>query len=381
MTWTDGEAVTDHRRARRRATWLLLWPLAGLAALIGALLLWPRIAPVPMDGLQVSRVCGEDVNCVGRELRRIVARTDPRTALRIATELVRQPAFASEGHPFAHEIGYATASKYATLGEQLQACGDTLGSGCYHGVLMLYIGRPENAHADLSAVCAGYRGQGPPAMYTDCVHGIGHGLMMRALMAAPGPGGWPQLREALRGCEGMRQAGETERFFCTGGVFMEYRVAATMKAFHYPTPPTYRSGDPAWPCTQVQGVERTACYSYQGTLIALRSRTAAAAFAVCAHAGGVAAQACASSISRDRVTGTLAVDRPYVQRLCPQAADPALRHTCYTDAARYYLYLNRDLPGALSMCAASGAREQSACEVVIRHDAEAEYQIGRAAPL
>lgn len=370
---------SDAPRTPRR--FWLVWPLLAVAVLIGALLLWPRIAPVPSDGAQVVRVCGEDVNCAGRELHRIVARTDPRTALRVATELTREPAFASEGHPLAHEIGYATAEKYATLAEQLQACGDTLGSGCYHGVLMLFIGKPENAHADLAGVCAPYRTQGPRAMYTDCVHGIGHGLMMRALMGTAGPGGWPQIDAALDGCRRMQQSGDTEQFFCTGGVFMEYRVAATMKAFHYPTPPTYRSDDPAWPCPQVHGVERVACYSYQGTLIALKSRTPAVAFAVCARAGGEAAQACASSISRDRVTGTLSVDRPYVQQLCPQAADPALRHTCYTDAARYYLYLNRDLAGALGMCAASGAVERAACETVIRHDAQAEYGIGAAAPL
>ncbi|GHF37482.1 hypothetical protein GCM10017781_12720 [Deinococcus metalli] len=368
-------------RAWPRPPRWLLWPLGAVAVMLGVLLAAPRPAPVPLTADGVVTACGEDATCAGHALRRIVARTDPRTALQVATALTAHPAFASEGHPFAHEIGYATAEKYPTLGEQLQACGDTLGSGCYHGVLMLYIGKPENARADLAAVCAPYKGKGAPAMYTDCVHGIGHGLMMRALMGKAGAGGWPEIEQALAGCGRMTGAGETEQFFCTGGVFMEYRVAATMKAFHYPTPPTYAADDPAWPCTHVQGVSRVACYSYQGTLIALKSPTVAAAFATCAVAGGEAAQACASSISRDRVTGSLDLDRPYVKRLCPQAADPALRQTCYTDAARYYLYLNRDLPGALSMCAAAEPADRAACGTVVRRDAQAEYRIGRAAPL
>lgn len=360
---------------------MLLGVLTLAAAALALLLAGPKLIPVPLDAPGIEAECHADATCAGAALRRVVARTDPRTALRVAQDLTRLPAFASEGHPLAHEIGYATAAKYPTLARQLQACGDALGSGCYHGVLMLFIGRPENAGADLAGVCAPYRSQGPRAMYTDCVHGIGHGLMMRALMEQAGPGGWTQIREALNGCGRIQGAGDTERFFCTGGVFMEYRVAATMKAFHYPTPPTYRDADPAWPCDQVQGVDRVACYSYQGTLIAMKVPTPAAAFAICADAGGQAAQACASSISRDRVTGQLNVDRPYVQHLCPQAADPALRQTCYTDAARYYLYLNRDLTGALGMCAAATEDARGSCAAFVRQEAADEYGVKQARKL
>ncbi|ACO45506.1 hypothetical protein DEDE109153_04535 [Deinococcus deserti] len=355
----------------------LAWQLPLLIALFGALiwLLWPQVRFYTAPENRMARICRNDVKCINKKLQELVASRGPKEALRVAVHLSNIEPLADHGHTFAHEVGYATYKKYPTLSEQIQACDDTLGSGCYHGVMMLFISKPGNADADLSKTCAPFAGKKPHAMYTDCVHGIGHGLMMQALMLKGKDAGWKEIQAALKGCRRIRSADSTEYSFCSGGVFMEYRVAATMNTFHYPNPPRYPKNDVHWPCSKVSGVARISCYSYQGTLIALEAPSLAAAFKVCAEAGGEAARQCASSIGRDRVTGDLHLDTKRTTEICGAAAHPDLRETCFIDSAQYYLYLDRNIRGALRMCRLPGIVNIKKCEKTVRDAAKKEYSL------
>src|ERR1700736_3922743 len=91
------------------------------------------------------------------------------------------PSLVLLGHPLAHALGYSVRSTPATATRLLSECDDRYQSGCYHGILQRYfdarMGVPL-AQSVLLAPCDGLRGTREQFRLFDCLHGVGHGLMM-----------------------------------------------------------------------------------------------------------------------------------------------------------------------------------------------------------
>ena len=96
-------------------------------------------------------------------------------------------------------------------------CRDDWQSGCYHGVLEAYfLSQPTVGQAQVAAVCNGQiKADEKLILKFQCVHGLGHGLMMYLDHNLP---------KALQYCD--YQAADWDRQSCYGGVFMENIIYA-----------------------------------------------------------------------------------------------------------------------------------------------------------
>src|SRR6185295_8507310 len=86
---------------------------------------------------------------------------------------------------------------------------------------------------------------------SQCLHGIGHGIMAWSGYALP---------DALRHCDAL----EPGRQPCYTGVFME-NIVGSLDSHHsgQPAGSRYLSNDPQYPCTIVDDKHKESCYLLQ----------------------------------------------------------------------------------------------------------------------
>jgi len=123
-----------------------------------------------------------------------------------------------EGHVLTHMVGIRGFPLAETADEAFAACTPIHQSGCYHGVIQAYFGRLQATDGSealtterLDGLCAEYRGEGGDRwLLFQCVHGMGHGVMLVHDNHLP---------RALESCDLLTSSSEREG--CYGGAFME----------------------------------------------------------------------------------------------------------------------------------------------------------------
>ncbi len=357
-----------------------IWWVVVIVAVAAGLGIWAMAARQSTGGFssgnseadaaarQVLIRCQNDEACQIKELHAVTEQQSPAVAL-LALDVMasRNPNVEKESHVLAHEIGYATYDKFKTLPERLSACRDNAASGCFHGVMMKTIGsdgvpsRKVVAHA-----CDEVKPK--QTLYFQCLHGLGHGVMMGHILTAKGTPGIDVIRGSLADCD----AGPTwyEQQSCYAGAFMEYLVAASYQIFHYPVQPKYKANDVHWPCDAIDTKYVQACYQFQGRYILdAKKWDFPAAFKECNNAPDAGKYECASNIGRD-ILGT--PDRghfSYVVNACNQTVNDFQRGACITGAGRYIMNYNADLGMALDFCVAAHGAGERECVEAVKNDA------------
>ena len=113
------------------------------------------------------------------------------------------PAVEASCHPIAHTIGAGALRRFhGDVGRAFADGAATCGSGYYHGLLEWKLaGLSEEEVPGLArTVCKDTRAGASQFIYYQCVHGLGHGLMLDL-------------------CHGL--ATDFDQVSCSGGVFME----------------------------------------------------------------------------------------------------------------------------------------------------------------
>lgn len=119
------------------------------------------------------------------------------------------------GHDYSHVVGINAWRPGQDLGDAYTQCTELFQSGCYHGVVQVYLSAKGVDSTTVAELCDGI-----PAARTDlflrfqCVHGLGHGMVMFHQAHLP---------QALSGCDLLRTA--WDRDSCYGGAFMEFILA------------------------------------------------------------------------------------------------------------------------------------------------------------
>ena len=235
--------------ATRRALYLVLAGLA-LAVVVGAFLLSrtplagpenvsapaPRAASGSTAAFDSARVatsafeaCGrkagaDETSCYEERLVGVVRDAGIGAAMGALRELGRLDRdVAAHGHVYAHAIGIAGYDSGGELAETFASCSEIYQSGCYHGVIQAYFQEVEDPAAEsVNRLCSAYGGPaGDRWLLFQCVHGMGHGLMLYYAHDLP---------RALAGCDLLRD--DWDRESCYGGAFMENIVNAV--APHHP---------------------------------------------------------------------------------------------------------------------------------------------------
>jgi hypothetical protein len=256
------------------------------------------------------------------------------------------------GHPLAHALGYAVRSTPTTATRLLSECDDRYQSGCYHGILQRYfdarIGLPL-AQSVLLAPCDGLRGTREQFRLFDCLHGVGHGLMMYHRYDA---------NASLKDCD--RLASDWDQRSCYSGVFMENNMGARLQMFadeqlgmhrhSMPGPSVvlFKPNDLNYPCDATPARYRRECYELQADLIlpAVKHdyRKAGAA---CDGAGTPdLVRECYLGLGRN-ASGAAAFQYAGIRKRCDQVSSAGVPF-CYEGAVRHLALLGR--------CRASGGR-------------------------
>ena len=284
--------------------------------------------------------------CFRQAFGNLAYRDGPQKALAVlASDDSRIAGVHADCHQISHWIGHAGLAYYENdAGQALSHGAMTCNSGYYHGVLQLALaGLPRSAVVKKSRrLCTAPAVNTTEFLLYQCVHGLGHGLMIYSDDDLP----W-----SLGTCHKLQT--DFDRVSCTGGVFMQ-NLDTTMGVSRY-----LSAKNPLFPCTIVAARDKVYCYlmvtSRINTLDGFDWRKTAA---WCRRSEQGWVQTCFESYGRD-ASGTSEYRPTKTVALCEQAGPNA--GDCIYGAARDYGNNYAGSRTATRLCTASPSRFRGRC--------------------
>ena len=211
----------------------------------------PAAGPFAVDDTTLDQCddAGDRRRCFEQAFGNLAYRTSGKRALAVmAARGAEQPDVSAGCHRIAHTIGAAVLAREDGDAAEALAEGDsTCWSGFYHGLLERALA-PARSADDLGRLIATLcepRGEAwPQFTLYQCLHGLGHGLMLRTGNA---------VESSLEMCGRLRD--QWSRQSCHGGVFMEsFSPSLDLK------PPPFDRAQPLAPCPTVAQQYKLYCY-------------------------------------------------------------------------------------------------------------------------
>jgi len=165
------------------------------------------------DDTKLDDCKAEDFHCYEQAFANISYKDGPKTALDQFDQDIKTPGpIERDCHRIAHAIGAGALSHYhGNIGQAFVAGRPSCTSGYYHGILeRAFLGVPQGQlGAKARAFCSSPEVRKSEFIAYQCVHGLGHGLMIYTGYDLP---------LSLHTCDKLQQG---DQLSCTGGVFME----------------------------------------------------------------------------------------------------------------------------------------------------------------
>jgi mono/diheme cytochrome c family protein len=185
--------------------------------------------------------------CYRQAFGNLAYKEGPQKALAtLATDDRTMPGVHADCHQISHWVGHAGLLYYKNdAGTALSHGAMTCNSGYYHGVLQLALaGLPRDKVVKKSQhLCDAPAVNKDDFLLYQCVHGLGHGLMIYSGDDLP----W-----SLKTCHKLLT--DFDRISCTGGVFMQ-NLDTTMGVSKY-----LSNKNPLYPCNIVAERDKVYCY-------------------------------------------------------------------------------------------------------------------------
>ena len=193
------------------------------------------------DSTSLARCRPDAFSCYEQGFGNLAYRRGPEAAVALlGNDLAKDvPAVRGDCHTITHFIGSATLARYDNDPAKALAHGSMLcGSGFYHGIVMYALRAtrtPRELVARVRSLCSDTSVLKTTFLRYQCVHGLGHGLMIFSGDNLP----W-----SLGMCDKL--ADRWNQQSCSGGVFMQnFNPPSRMSPFRS----TYvRKKDPLFPC-------------------------------------------------------------------------------------------------------------------------------------
>jgi mono/diheme cytochrome c family protein len=223
---------------------------ADLAAFVGAGKASgkPVVEPFAPDDKQLADCGDADAECYEQSFGNLVYRDGPKPALdRLQQMMGTNTTVASDCHRIAHRMGSAALKRFKDeVAEAFIAGSPVCWSGYYHGIVeRAFLGQPEDKLAVVARqLCDDAKINVQRFLAYQCIHGLGHGLMIYTGYDLPG---------SLKTCDGLKTG--FDRVSCSGGVFMENFTSSYGVASKY-----LRKTDPIYPCNAVAERHKLYCY-------------------------------------------------------------------------------------------------------------------------
>ena len=224
---------------------------ADLAAFVGAGNASGKAVAEPFepDDKRLADCADNNAECLEQAFGNLVFDGGPKPALdRLQKALSTNPTVAADCHRIAHRMGSAALKRYNDkVAPAFIAGSPVCASGYYHGIIeRAFLGQPTDKLAIVARqLCSDPKITEKRFLSYQCIHGLGHGLMIYTGYDLPG---------SLRTCDDLRTG--FDRVSCSGGVFME-----NFNSSYGVTSKYLRRSDPIYPCNSV--AERYKLYCYQ----------------------------------------------------------------------------------------------------------------------
>ena len=262
--------------------------------------------------------------CYEQAFANVAFREGPKVAMRLLERRSAKPGpIESDCHRITHAIGAGALEHFdGDPGKALAAGSVFCASGYYHGILeRSLIGKPREAIGHITqTICSDESIVRSDFIHYQCVHGLGHGLMIYT--------GY-ELPESLQYCDGLDT--EWRRESCRGGVFME-----NSQSSYGTTSRWLKSDDLLYPCDWVAAKHKYQCYLIQlahiGPTVGFNWKKVAA---TCRQAEDDYVEVCFQSMGRE-ISGQVRHRSGDILAACHTAA--AMERECVYGAARDVTY-------------------------------------------
>jgi len=299
------------------------------------------------DSTRLGECKAYQFECFEQAFANIAYRRGPGRALDLFDERIRSPGpIEADCHRIVHAIGAGSLAYFhGNVGKAFVHGRASCAAGYYHGILeRSFLGVPRSRVGRLVRhVCRDPSVRRLQFIRYQCVHGLGHGLMIYTGYDLPG---------SLHLCDELAEAWEQSS--CAGGVFME-----NTQSSYGVRSPWLKDGDLIYPCDAVATRYKEPCFLIQTARIlpAVRYDWRRAA-AVCRRSGHDWVATCFQSLGRD-ASGFTRLDVPRVLRICDEGGDMA--RECVFGAARDMVYTDASPRRARVLCNSARAGMRSYC--------------------
>jgi mono/diheme cytochrome c family protein len=204
--------------------------------------------PFAPDDKKLSDCTDNSAECLEQAFGNLVFKEGPKPALdRLQKMLQTNTAIAADCHRIAHRMGSAALTRFKDKVAPAFIAGTPVcASGYYHGIVeRAFLGQPTDKLAVIARqLCSDPKITEQRFLFYQCIHGLGHGLMIYTGYDLPG---------SLKTCDDLRTG--FDRVSCSGGVFME-----NFNSSYGVTSKYLRKNDPIYPCNSVAQRHKLYCY-------------------------------------------------------------------------------------------------------------------------
>jgi len=295
----------------------------------------------------------KDERCYEQAFGDVAYYQGPKAALALFQhEMSTDSAINSGCHPIAHYIGAGTLARFhGNIPKSFAAGSSICWSGFYHGILeRAFYGISTEAGLIKAArrVCADPSLQKDQFLFYQCVHGLGHGLMISTGYDLP---------YALHVCEKLQTA--WDQTSCTGGVYMENVNAANGTSIGFKTT-WVRANDLVYPCdAPVTKGHRLYCYlMVTSRILAANGYNWPATARICSKVEKIWVATCFQSYGRD-ADGSTAENAARDLGLCKIAG--AWQGQCIYGAVRDMTSYFAGVKQPSAFCGVVGAAYKGLC--------------------
>jgi mono/diheme cytochrome c family protein len=205
-------------------------------------------APFRADSKRLSDCRDGSFECLEQAFGNLTYNEGPKVALaRLQTMSTSDHAVAADCHRIAHRMGSAALSRFKDkVAPAFIAGSPVCASGYYHGIIeRAFLGQPTDKLAVVARqLCTDPQIAARRFLEYQCIHGLGHGLMIYTGYDMPG---------SLKTCDGLQT--DFDQVSCSGGVFME-----NFSSSYGVTSKYLRKNDPIYPCDAVAEHYKAQCY-------------------------------------------------------------------------------------------------------------------------
>jgi hypothetical protein len=252
----------------------------------------------------------------------------------------------SDCHRIAHTIGAASLQHFdGSVARALTAGRATCWSGYYHGVVEnSFAGTPRDQLASKSrGICVGDEIRSTSFLAYQCVHGLGHGLMIHTGYDLP---------ESLRVCDGLDT--EWDQTSCHAGVFMENISSSYGVESRW-----LRDDDLLYPCNDIADKHKLYCYLIvTSRILSANGYDWKKTVATCMESDPDWVGTCFQSLGRD-ASGTTRQNAEQILDICGLAGK--LARECIYGAARDIVSNDAGPRRAIPLCEDAPAAARAYC--------------------